>query len=124
MVERGIQKARAAIESTYLGKCTIYEYKTITDKETGISSKREISVLEDQPCRLSYQKIMTTESVEGAHVPVQTVKLFLAPEIKICAGSKIVVTQNEITKEYERSGEAAVYATHQEISLELFKKYA
>ena len=53
MVERGIQKARAAIESTYLGKCTIYEYKTIADKKTGISSKREISVLEDQPCRLS-----------------------------------------------------------------------
>lgn len=124
MVEKGIQRARRAIESSYIGACTIYEYKTITDEKTGVSSKREVAILKDEPCRLSYEKIITTQSVEGAHVPVQAAKLFLAPEIKIHAGSKIVVTQNEITKEYEKSGEAAVYATHQEIFLELFKKYA
>lgn len=123
-MKQAIQQARKAMESIYKGICTIYEYQTTTDEKTGISSKQEVIVLKDQPCRLSYQSITTVQPATGASIPVQTIKLFIAPELKVNPGSKIVVTQNEITKEYERSGETAVYATHQEICLKLLKRYA
>lgn len=123
-MKQAIQQARKAMESIYKGICTVYEYQTITDEKTGISSKEEVLVLKDQPCRLSYQSITTVQPATGASIPVQTIKLFIAPELKLNPGSKIVVTQNEITKEYERSGEMAVYATHQEICLKLLERYA
>ena len=38
--------------------------------------------------------------------------------------SKITVTQNGVTGDYARSGVPAVYVSHQEVTLELFKEYA
>ena len=37
---------------------------------------------------------------------------------------KITVTQNGVTRDYERSGKPAVYTCHQEVPLELFKEWA
>ncbi|HBG5847838.1 TPA: hypothetical protein OUL20_003776, partial [Clostridioides difficile] len=55
----------------------------------------------------------------------QKIKLFISPDIEIKAGSKLIITnQNNITKEYIRSGEPAIYPNHQEIILELFKDKA
>ena len=55
---------------------------------------------------------------------VQTIKLFIAPEIDIKPGSKIDVTHLGVTTSYKRSGNPAVYHTHQEIMLELWENYA
>ncbi|HBG6803388.1 TPA: hypothetical protein KRI71_003771, partial [Clostridioides difficile] len=47
------------------------------------------------------------------------------PNINIKAGSKLIITtQNNITREYARSGESAIYPNHQEIILELLKNKA
>lgn len=54
----------------------------------------------------------------------QGTKLFIAPEIKIKPGSKIIVEQNGTTTEYSASGEPAVYFSHSEYMLELFKGWA
>lgn len=54
----------------------------------------------------------------------QAVKLFIAPEIAVPEGSRIDVTQNGITTSYRQSGTPAVYSSHQEITLELYKRYA
>jgi hypothetical protein len=51
-------------------------------------------------------------------------KLFLAPEIVVKPGSKLKVTQAGRTECYVRSGEPAVYGSHQEIVLELWKEKA
>ena len=59
----------------------------------------------------------------GAAV-TQGVKLFIAPEAEVKSGSKITVTQNGVTTEYSASGEAAVYESHKEIMLELWKGWA
>ena len=55
---------------------------------------------------------------------MDTVVLFIAPEVEIPSGSKITVTQNGKTTDYCRSGESAVYTSHKEIALELFEDYA
>ena len=81
-------------------------------------------VLEGQPCRLSFSSSPNTNQTDTAAQLVQTIKVFLAPEIRVQAGSKLTVTQNGVTTEYKSSGEPALYQTHQEIMLELFKEWA
>ncbi len=115
---------RKAIESQYTGRCTVYEYQSVKDPETKITTKQEIPVLMDQPCRLSFKTITSTSPTDGTATITQAVKLFIAPEIAIKPGSKITVTQNGATADYQRSGQPAVYTNHQEIVLELFEGWA
>ena len=119
-----VVKARKAIESLYDGTCTITEYNKVKreNKSTGFE---EIIVLENQPCRISFNTINSTTSTEtGASALVQVAKLFIAPEIEVKPGSKIAVTQNKVTTEYQNSGQPAFYNTHQEIMLVLFKGWS
>ncbi|MGG0718683.1 hypothetical protein ABE096_13960 [Robertmurraya massiliosenegalensis] len=115
---------RKAIESMYKGVCTIKEYRDVKDPNTHISRKQEVEVIKDQPCRLSYSKITSTGQSNSSSPVIQTIKLFISPDIEVKPGSKLIVTQNGKTTEFARSGEPALYTHHQEITLELFKEYA
>ena len=123
-MEAARKAARRAQEATYEGLCTIYEYRDVTDDKTKLSSEEEVAVIEDQPCKLSFEKLNSVVQTETAAVQAQGVKLFLAPEIAVGSNSKIVVTQNGITNEYSASGIPAVYSTHQEITLESFRGWS
>jgi hypothetical protein len=116
--------ARNAIESLYNGRCTVYEYQSVTDSVTKITGDQEVPVLTDEPCRLSYKTVTGTSQDDGAAAVTQTVKLFITPEVVIKPGSKITVTQNGATADYQSSGQPAIYTNHQEIILELFKGWA
>lgn len=111
---------RKAIESLYKGKCTITEYQSVKDPVTKVTSKQEVDVLTDQPCRLSFKNISSSSAGDAATIN-QIVTLFIAPEIVIKPGSKVTVTQNGITNVYQRSGQSAIYTNHQEVILELFE---
>ena len=123
-MEAARRAARRAQEATYEGICTIYECRDVTDEKTKLSSEEEVAVIENQPCKLSFEKLNSVVQTETAAVQAQGVKLFLAPEIAVGSNSKIVVTQNGITNEYSASGVPAVYSTHQEITLESFRRWA
>ena len=116
-------KTRKVIESLYDGVCTITEYQKV-QKENKSTAFKEVVVLENQPCRLSFQSINPTNQTETGASLSQSVKIFLAPEIHVKPGSKVVVTQNQITTEYKSSGQPAHYFTHQEVVLELFKGWS
>lgn len=116
--------ARKAIESLYTGTCSIEEYQEVKDATTKITKHSPQVVLSNQPCKLSFETIVTnSETSTGAEVR-QTAKLFIAPEILIKPGSKITVSQNGVTTEYKNTGEPAFYTSHQEVMLELFKGWA
>ncbi|AZK44778.1 hypothetical protein [Paenibacillus lentus] len=119
-----VSAKRKAIESLYIGKCIITEYKEVRNEVTKITKHREVSVVTDQPCKLSFERISSVNQSDGAKAVTQAVKLFIAPEIVIKPGSKITVTQNGVTTDYQNSGEPARYSSHQEIMLELFKGWA
>ena len=123
-MEAARKAARRAQEATYEGICTIYEYRDVTDEKTKLSSEEEIAVIENQPCKLSFEKLNSVVQTETAAVQAQGVKLFLAPEIAVGSNSKIVVTQNGVTDEYSASGKPAIYSTHQEITLESFRGWS
>ncbi len=116
--------ARKAIESTYTGICTVSEYQSVKDEKTGITRQREVVVAEKLPCRLSFESKTAAMPSETVSAVAQGVRLFIAPEITVKSGSKVTVTQNGITTEYAASGAPAVYITHQELMLELFRGWA
>lgn len=120
-LQRARQAARKALESTYEGRAAVVEYLKIKD-EYGLTSFQEVTVLEDQPCKLSFETL-TSNSGDPVATISQGVKLFLSPDVEIKAGSKIIVTQNGRTTEYSNSGVPAVYSTHQEIMLTLFENW-
>ena len=114
---------RQAIESMYIGTCTITQYQKVKqeNKSTGF---KEVIVLENQPCKLSFEKIVNTNPTETAALLVQTAKVLIAPEIQIKPGSKLTIIQNGVTTKFKNSGEPAIFGSHQEIILELFKGWA
>lgn len=122
--ERLICSARAAVEGLYDGVCDVVEYGEVFNKGSGITRMKEAVVYENVPCRLSFERGQTVRQTEGGAQVGQQGKLFIAPEINIKSGSKIIVKQCGRAAEYGFSGTAAVYPTHQEILVSPFGKWA
>ena len=118
------KQARKAVESRYKGLCDILEKRKVKDEVTKATVLRDTAVLSNQPCRLSYSSSGTANQTDTVSNIEQTIKLFIAPEIKIAPGSKLRITQNGITTDYISSGVPAVYETHQEVCLKLEKENA
>lgn len=115
--------ARKAVEATYSGTLTVTEMKKDMDTRSKLTKTGPVVVLEDQPCRLSFETLRAAVQTDTAAAVTQITKLFVSPDVVIRPGSKITVTQDNVTTDYTRSGVPAVYPTHQEIVLELFKEY-
>lgn len=116
--------ARAAIESTYSGECDVIEFIEEKDPKTKVTSHKEEIVFKKIPCRLSFSEKKAAVITETAAEISGGAKLFVSPEVKIKCGSKIVVRQDNMTREFSASGVPAVYPTHCEIMLELFEKWS
>lgn len=116
--------ARKAIEATYFGTLTVTEMKKEKDAKSKLTKTGPVVVLENQPCKLSFETLKAAAQTDAAAAVTQVTKLFVSPDVTIRAGSKITVTQDGVTTDYTSSGIPAVYATHQEIMLELFERWA
>lgn len=107
----------------YNGLCTIVVCENKKD-ERGVTGFCDVIKAENVPCRLSHSKVEQSQKYGNlGHTASQTIKLFLAPDIEILSGSKIIVTQNGMTKAYRNCGENAVFSGHQEIMLEIFEEW-
>ena len=121
-----VNAQRKALERLWKDRCTVYHRVKVTDPKTKLTDFDEKPLLQDQPCKLSFE---TLNSTDGDHVATvaQSVKLFISPDVEIPAGCKIVVTRfNDLerTFTYSRSGEPGIFTNLQEIMLEPFKGYA
>ena len=110
---------REAIESLYVGRCTIYQSQKIVNPKTKRTTTQNVLLCENEPCRLSFESKRSADYDGVVSKIVQSVKLFLKPELVVLAGAKIEVSQNGRTTKYKASGQPAVYTNHQEILLEL-----
>lgn len=120
---RGVNLA-AAVKSLWEGKCTITVRENKTNEANGRTEAKEVDLCTNEPCRISFDTVQVTEPSNGAAQTKQTVTLFIDPAVSLPAGSKITVTQKGTTGVYEQSGVPAVYSTHKEVPLELFKGWA
>lgn len=108
----------------WTGRCTIYEYQHTTDEETYQTTTALVPILENEPCRLSYNHEQSTDIRSGAAVVSQSITLFIRKDLKIKPGSVLEITQNDVTEKYKGSGKPAVYSNHQEIRLKLYEDNA
>ena len=115
----------AAIKSLWRGKCTVtVRNNDTTDENTGRVVEGEVDTYTNEPCRISFDTVSATQTENNAANIVQSITLFIDRAVTVPEGSKITVTQNGVTGVYEKSGKPAIYSTHQEIPLELFKGWA
>lgn len=115
----------ATIKSLWQGKCTVtVRNNDTTDENTGRVVVGEVDTYTNEPCRISFDTVNATQPENNAANIVQSITLFIDRAVVIPEGSKITVTQNGVTAVYEKSGKPAVYSTHQEIPLEIFKGWA
>lgn len=118
-----VVKVKVALERGYIGTMDVYEYAQTTDVTTHVTSASETKVLDQIPCRLSFNQSPVASSDDVASIS-QVIKLFFSPEYDIKAGSKVVVTQNGVTTDYKHSGVESIYDTHKEVVLDLFERWA
>lgn len=117
---------RTALERLWKDRCSIFIREEVTDPVTHLTDSEEKPLLQDQPCKLSFETLTSTNGDEVATAQ-QVVKLFLSPDVEVPAGCKIIVTRpNDVerTFTYSRSGEPGVFSNHQEIMLEPFRGWA
>ncbi|MEK8198344.1 hypothetical protein [Lysinibacillus sp. FSL M8-0134] len=119
-----VSARRKAVELLYTGLCTLTVWAEVENPVTHATEHKEVPLFTNQKCKLSYEKQTSTTPAGGPALIAQTTKLFIAPELDIPAGSKIIVTQHGKTSEFARSGKPAIYTDHQEIMLEAFERYA
>lgn len=108
---------------TYTDTCTVTAYEKYK-KSNKTTAFRDVVKYSDIPCRLSFQSKNAASKANPFSGMTQSIKLFVAPDVEISPGSKITVTHDGRTTEYKQSGFPAVYATHQEILLELLDERA
>ena len=106
------------------GKCTISEYREVTDPDTFQTKHELAAVVSDEPCRLSHTRESTVGVNSGAPYVSQSIVLFIRPDLTVKEGSVIEVTQNNVTNKYKRASKPAIYTNHQEVALELYEDNA
>lgn len=119
-----VSQYQNALKKLWDGLCDVYVRQTEINPDNGRDESVENLVLQKEPCRLSFSNISSTDEQNSVPVIQQTVKLFISKDAEIPSGSKLVITQEDRTESYAKSGEPAVYHYHQEIILVPFKEWA
>lgn len=105
---------------TYDGKCKVTVYEKYVDANH-ITRNGEVTKYDNVPCRLIYNSKAKSRLEGKALALEQEITLNIDPTYDITPNSKITVTQNGVTESYKMSGAPAVYSSHKEIKLEIFK---
>lgn len=109
------------VSKLWNGSCTIQEYREVTDPKTYQTTSKLVNVVENEPCKLSYSTEPITSISNGVANVVQVIRLFIRPDLKIKAGSKLIITQHGVTNNYIRASEPCIYTNHQEVVVRLDK---
>ena len=125
---KALDKARKIhqrmVEHLYEDKGSVIEKQEVFYETRKVHKDKEVEVIKEEPCRLSFETLKADEEANPAQKVVQDTKLFLRPDIVVKEGSKIVVKHNGREDIYARSGIPAVYVTHQEIMLKPFERWS
>lgn len=116
MLEEVRNRAIKAFETLYEDTCTVIEKRKV--KENGVTIQKDVAVLENQPCKLSFSSAQVTDGTNASKAK-QIIKLFVSPCINVNAGSKVTVKHQGVATTYKSSGQPLTYPTHNEIPLEL-----
>lgn len=114
---------RKAIESRYESTCSVYVYGDVFDEATKQTRRERKLLIENQPCRLSYQtqafaSLVSSQS-EGVPSTYQSTKIFMAPELDVPENSEIEVNWQGRLLKFKRSSVPVIHHNHQEVMVEV-----
>lgn len=114
---------RKAIESRYESTCSVYVYEDVFDETTKQTKRERKLLIENQPCRLSYQtqafaSLVSSQS-DGVPSAYQSTKIFMAPELDIPENSEIEVNWQGRLLKFKRSSVPVIHTNHQEVMVEV-----
>lgn len=114
---------RKAIESRYESTCSVYVYGDVFDEATKQTRRERKLLIENQPCRLSYQtqafaSLVSSQS-DGVPSTYQSTKIFMAPELDIPENSEIEVNWQGRLLKFKRSSVPVIHTNHQEVMVEV-----
>lgn len=112
-----------ALQKLWKDRCTVVIRVQKRDEQSKLTDFSEEILFEDEPCKLSFESLSATGEGNAPSL-AQAAKLFLTNQKDIPAGSKIIVTRQGKTFAFARSGEPGWFTCHQEINLELWKRWA
>lgn len=109
-----------ALKQMWKDTCTIVvKNQEVFDKESKTTSYEDMVLVENEPCKLSFQTLQTATK-DGVKAKLeQKTKLFLSNAIEVPAGSSVLVTRGNRTFSFSSSGLPAIFTNHQEIILEM-----
>lgn len=126
-MDKQLKSLTTTLALLWRDRCTVTVQEAY-QKPSGATAFRPMVILSDAPCKLSYftqHGFNALASLDGEAAPTQKViRLFLAPDVEIPAGSRINVDRAGKTTAYKSSGVSAVYFSHQEIILEVAQEWA
>lgn len=106
----------------YTDTCNVYNQQKI--KVNNKTKFESVLVVENEPCRLSYDIPKIAVQTESSATLSNNAKLFISPNVEVVEGSRIEVVREGKTYQFKCSGMPSMYPTHQEIKLELSEVYA
>lgn len=107
-----------AINPLFVGSCNIYTFSKSKDPISKLSSVSKSLLYSNQPCRISFSKVVSASKTDTTNNISLGVKLFICNNLTIPSGSDIEVIQDGVTYNFTSSGVPSVYPTHQEVMLE------
>lgn len=121
--DKVLKKKRKAIRSLWCDRLTVIEKEPITDDRTHLTEFEDITVLENEPCRIISQTTDSTTEGEPAK-RTKTINVILDEEVEIKPGS-LVRVKNIKGRVYEgkRSGEPVNKSDSQTITVEIEREY-
>lgn len=126
-MDKRLQSLTPTLSLLWRDRCTVTVQEGY-QKPSGATAFRPRVILSDAPCKLDYfnaDRSNTAAAVAGKAAPIhKRIRLFLAPDAEIPAGSRIDVTHAGKTTAYKSSGESSVFLSHQEIILEAAQEWA
>ena len=112
-----------ALKTLWKDTFSVVEYQQIK-QPNGATGFIEVTVLENEPCKLSFSNLREVNQNDANAIIVQTTKLFFENRIDVKSGSKIIVKREDRTFEYSQSGEPGIFFSHTEITLVPWKGWA
>ncbi len=114
---------KKALQRLWKDTCTVTEFQEYT-KPNGSTGFREVDVLSNEPCKLSFETLHPATQTATAAKLVQVTKVFLDNAVNIKPNSKFTIQHNGRTSVFGNSGLPGVFSNHQEIMLVAFEGWA
>lgn len=110
---------KQALRLLWKDKCkVIVKDQEVFDPESKTTSYEDSVLVENEPCKLSFETLSTSSEDAVKAKIVQKAKLFIKSEITIPPGSIVEVTRGARVFVFSSSGLPGIFSSHQEIVLE------